>query len=546
MVDVEQPTEPRNRAVGRIAPVGLVGLVSIVSLVALLTVLLRLAYLTGPLSSDEGGFTMVARFWSAPGGELYGAQWVDRPPGLVAVFWLADQLGAHGVRLVAAVLGGAVVVLAGAIGALLGGARSSIWATLAASFLMLTPLTQSFMLNGELIASVWTLAAVASIVAAARPQVGRGRLVAGALAGFCASAAVLTKQNFLDATAFVGVLIVMGLLIEPAQRRRWAEIGAATAFGVALAWTIALSWAATHAGVGTLVEAMYGFRADAAVVLRQGPAESLQAMAGRRDDLVGFALGSGIVLLVIALTALTVLTLRRPGPLLTPLRAAGAAAAAIEMIGVVLGGSYWAHYLVGLSPMLILGTAVAVRRPAPTAARSAATVRDRSSPARTVRLVKVTVAAALIVAVGVTPIAASRAADKGTLVHTAQWLRAAAHPEDTLTVLYSHPNIIEASGLRPAYPYAWSLPVRTRDPQLRLLRSTLLGPKPPTWVLGWDPMGAWRLDADGRIQAALAQRYTRFATVCRRPVWLVRGTARTAPADPCARPSVTSVTSPPP
>ena len=42
---------------------------------------------------------MVAQHWQQGGRFLYGPQWVDRPPGLIALFAAAEHLGPYGVRL---------------------------------------------------------------------------------------------------------------------------------------------------------------------------------------------------------------------------------------------------------------------------------------------------------------------------------------------------------------------------------------------------------------------------------------------------------------
>jgi hypothetical protein len=58
-------------------------------------------FLSTRLGVDEGGFLAVAQHMGAPGRYLYGPLWVDRPPGLIAVFALAAHLGPYGARLVA-------------------------------------------------------------------------------------------------------------------------------------------------------------------------------------------------------------------------------------------------------------------------------------------------------------------------------------------------------------------------------------------------------------------------------------------------------------
>ena len=67
-----------------------------VFLAAAVAASVRLLLLTVPLSPDEAGFLLVAQQWH-PGTSLYGDYWVDRPPGLIALFGLAP--GPTGLRL---------------------------------------------------------------------------------------------------------------------------------------------------------------------------------------------------------------------------------------------------------------------------------------------------------------------------------------------------------------------------------------------------------------------------------------------------------------
>ena len=72
------------------------------------TLAVHLLFVTRHLGSDEGGYSVVAAHWFDGGPFVYGSQWVDRPPGLIGLFDVADRLGPYGVRLTAsAARGGA-------------------------------------------------------------------------------------------------------------------------------------------------------------------------------------------------------------------------------------------------------------------------------------------------------------------------------------------------------------------------------------------------------------------------------------------------------
>jgi hypothetical protein len=101
-------------------------------------------------------------------------------------------------------------------------------------------------------------------------------------------------------------------------------------------------------------------------------------------------------------------------------------------------------------------------------------------------------------------------------------------------VPFTHANVINASGLAPGYPYAWSLPVRTLDPRLSLLTGTLDSGSAPTRVVRWDHPHAWGLDPGNRIDTALHAHYHPVGVVCGHPVWLHDGVSRHLAAPPPA------------
>ena len=70
------------------------------------------------LSPDEAGYLIVGAQWGE-GACLYGDYWVDRPPGLIAIFEAADALGGTvPLRLIGALAAVLTVVLAGVLGRL--------------------------------------------------------------------------------------------------------------------------------------------------------------------------------------------------------------------------------------------------------------------------------------------------------------------------------------------------------------------------------------------------------------------------------------------
>jgi hypothetical protein len=268
---------------------------------------------------------------------------------------------------------------------------------------------------------------------------------------------------------------------------------------------------------------MFGFRSEATAVMEHG---SWSAPLDRMAQLAAIGCITGIVLFLAHFAFQHARRLTRPDPLPWAL----VATAAVEVLGIVGGANFWPHYLIALIPTLALTAGLAAHR--------------RMPGARTTR--RLVVAAVVITAV-LSPFQTIQAAnDENAAWSTGRWVAASARPTDTLTVTYTHSNAINASGLRPGYPYAWSLPTRTLDPHLHLLIATLgassvgtpSDPKrltAPTWVVHWDPSDSWKLDTTGRLHAALRASYRPVAHVCGHTVWLHDGLQRRlAPVPPAS------------
>jgi hypothetical protein len=473
-------------------------------------------FLSRELSSDEGGFAMVARASRAGGPYLYGRQWVDRPPGLMVVFDLAQRLGPFGVRLTAGLWATALVAAAAwAVSAVAGG-KAAPWAAWASFAFATSPLLEAYQLNGEIIATPLVLVAVAAACQALyrSPPLPYVALLA-ALSGASAASAVLIKQNFDDGLAFVGVFFVGAWLLRRFPRERLLVAFVAFLAGVSgpLLWVVA--WASRHGGISALGFAMFRFRAKAGEVIADG---SLHAPEVRLVDLVWLSLGTGMALLAVQV----LISQRRALLARSPLVWAVTLTAGVELLGVALGASYWPHYLLGLLPMLAFSTGVACRPGAPSRTTTRWLV---------VAVAVVTVFTAPVAAVGIH-------AHRSRPYLVARWLASSSQRDDTVVVAFTHANVIQASGLTSPYPYSWSLPVRTLDPGLTLFTHTLDdGRVAPTWVVRWNPPHSWRLDPHNHVAHALDAHYRKVAVVCGRAVWLHRGDNRTLASLPriCGR-----------
>jgi hypothetical protein len=490
-----------------------------VGLACVATLAAHLLSLARQLGPDEGGFAMVAQHWLDGGPYLYGAQWVDRPPGLIALFWTAQHLGPYGVRLVASVLAVALVAALAWAADAVGGRPAARWAAWAGFAFGSSVLFQAQQLNGELAAATFVAVSVAALLRAVRVSTNRAQTVLlGVLAGGSASVAVLMKQNFVDAFVFAAVLLTVGVATRTNRLtyRPGTVLTSVVGFtaGAGIPAVIALAWASGHGGPGALFYAMYGFRSDAAAVMANW---SWAAPQHRLEVLGQLALMSGLLVLLLHLAFNHRKRLRRTDPLPWAI----SAAAGVEVFGVVAGENFWPHYLIALIPMVALAAGLSVNR--------------RTPGWRWTRLLVVAAATATAVVTPVTALGAMHHTDAAYT--TGRWIAASAQPGDTLVVPFTHANVIDAAGLTPGYPYSWSLPVRTLDPNLALLTGTLSGPAAPTWVVRWDHPHTWGLDPDSQVDAALRARYRSVAVVCGHTVWLHDGVSRqlttTPPSSAC-------------
>lgn len=459
---------------------------------ALVAVALRVPYLSTSLRADEGGFLLVASQWR-PGSSLYGNYWVDRPPVLIAFYAVADRLGgATALRLMGCVLVFAAVLLAHHLGQV-AIRRVTPWPAGLALALVVLPWGGALEVNGELIAVPLVLlglvAAVRASAEADRDRRCRMWLAAGALG----SAAAMVKQNFLDVLVFSVVLVVMtawaGHRSDAAPgraRRTVAEVGAVGVGAVAVgAAVLVAAWARGTSPAG-LWDALVVFRLEAGKVIADSASEATDARL--RGLLLAMCLSGSVVLVLLFATHVV---RRWREPLVT----ATAVLLVWELFGVLAGGSYWLHYLVGLLPGLVLVASLVASR--------------TGLLGLTVRAV---VSYALVAAFVTTPLALVTTPPSHDLPAAASWLREHARPGDTATLLYGAPNILQATGLHSPYSELWSLPIRVRDPHLVHLETVLRGPAAPTWLLASHDLATWGVSSTA-ADTVVDHRYDAVAIV---------------------------------
>lgn len=479
---------------------------AVVAGVALLTAALRLPFLARQEYPDEGGLLLVARHWSDAGPWLYGALFVDRPPVLIGFFRVADLLGGVlALRLLGLLLAFAIVLLAGLVGDRVGGRRSAVAASIAAAALLTNPMLGSHEINAEIVGLPWVLgAALVGLRARERPGDARWWWAA---AGALAAVAPLVKQNLVDGLVFLLVLAIAGWWTGHRGRRAVSGRLLPVVAGASLPLALTVVWAAAGPGLAPLWHDVVTFRASASEVLASASSPANDDRA-RLLPLIALLSGLGPLLVVAAWR------LRRT-PVRDPVLLAAAALLLVELAGVVGGGSYWAHYLLALVPGVTLVVAIAAQAPARRLLGGA---------------VAVAVASTLI-AGGVTLVRQPEQT-LGREARLAAWLDAAHRRGDTGLIVHGQPQVLEMSGLRPAYPYLWSLPTRVLDPRLARMTAAFGAPAGPDWVVELGPLDTWSLDPTGSAQRGLDRGYRQVATVCGFPVLLRDDVRRDLPPTP--------------
>lgn len=479
-----------------------IGLARWVVVCGALHVLLRVPFLGLPLGIDEGGYAYVARDWAQGAGtSLYGDSWIDRSPALIGAYRMAMAVGAElgspelGIRLLGLVCGLAGVVACTLVARELVGRRAARVAALCAALLFAAPAVKANFSYAELLAAAPATFSIWFLLRGARATTRVPQATAWAAgAGALATLAVLMKQSSLGCAIVALAVAGVVLLVQRARLKVAAAAGGYVA-GFATVWLAVAAWALQGQGVGELLYALFGFRADAIGALAQNRATPLVQGA----QLVGLLMAAGILPLLIVSIARLDRVLRDHGAIACATLSAWLAG---DAVGVFAGGSYWSHYGVQLIPVATVAGAIGL-----------AWTRQR------IAIVSALAAIAVVQAVGFLALLQFEPFEEGSL-RTAAAVRTMAQPDDTLYVLYARANVLHYSGLRSPYPYNWSLMVRARPGARQQLLQLLRSPRRPDWIVAWQSPRSWGLDGDARVVSrTLAFRYRRVTTVCGRPIY---------------------------
>ncbi|MGH3502275.1 MAG: hypothetical protein ACRDQA_15520 [Nocardioidaceae bacterium] len=473
------------------------------------TAAMRLPFVRTAMEPDEGGFLMVAGQWHGQGPSLYGSQWVDRPPLLILIFKLASVLGDNAIalRLLALAFGLLTVTAAWWAGALINRGRGAAVGALVAAAVSSNALLDGYALTGEGIAATFVVVSCAlTLHCVYRADRRWQQAVLALAAGAVAALAFLVKQNFVDAGLFAVVLLT---LRSRTAHRSWPRIGYG-AVGLAIPLAAAAWWAHTDGpGVARLWSAIFRFRERAGEVMESSTSAAPQH---RFAIIVGIIIVSGLCLLLWQLVVAVRHVEGERALCIALLTMAGYAC-----VSIVLGSNWWRHYLLQLTPVLAMGAALATRP----AAR-----RLRPHLVTTVALISALVSTACLAPLELTGRLPGRS--DATL---AAWVAHASRRNDTIMLAYGSANVIEMAHLSTPYRYAWSLPIRTRDPHLTQYVDTLRGPRAPTWLVEIGDFDWWSLDTPA-FQHVRARRYHLAAKVCGHRIYLLNHHSRRLPPRP--------------
>ncbi|MGH3334508.1 MAG: hypothetical protein ACRDOZ_01730 [Nocardioides sp.] len=486
---------------------------------------LRFPGLFYPLGADEAGFTTVARHWEPRPESVYGPYFLDRPPILVGLVKVSDFIGGpYFLRVVAAAGCVLLVVAAAATGRealrfagvtdirLI--SRTGAWTAVLTAAFTANAMIDPVMAKGEVlgiplvVASFWL-----GLRALGRERVDRVSLGLAATAGTSAALALGLKQNMAAGLLF-GAILLLGARVE---RRittpELVRLGAAALFGALVPVLATVGWAeSADVRLEVLWHAIYGFRIDALSVVTggsaNGPAERGLLLLG-----IGVATGMAFVLAGVVFHA------RRLSHFSATLLVATLSVVVLDLGGLWLGGSLWRQYLFVLIPGLTLCAILllAVRVEVARRARALVVLAAATSVVSSVLW-------ASLYTAGVAP---------AFETHSGSAIAAAAAPGDTIVVYGGRADLVLASGLESPYPYLWSLPMRTLDPELEGLRGLLAGPDAPTWVVMMAPGYSWDRLGES-IRPVLDARYAVHGRVCRgRYVYLLNDVDRPPLAPAC-------------
>lgn len=454
---------------------------------AVVVVVMHARFLFMPLTTDEGGFMAVARWWRQ-GGHLYDDVFTDRPQGMIVLFRLLDMLGLDnpfGIRLLAILFAFMGVAACGVITARLAGPDAARLGALLVAVICSVPKYQGYVANGELLSCAPGAVSLACVLTAVWKQ-AHPRVWLLAVAGFFGAAAMSVKQTGFD--AFVTGLAVVAVLVLRRQwtvRERWASVGAMVG-GAAVPIAAMVIHAVATVGWGPWWFAIVEYRT------------STRSGAAVTDW--GNLFGSGrhaatvLALVVLICVGLAIWHARRKN---WSVLAVLGCWALLSVIAFYAGGQFYPHYWVILT--FPLGTIAAVLL---------ADVRVR-------RVRMWLLAGILILPIATTIRTTQRSLERdGALLGDTRlelnelvrdWYRDNHNPGDEVVALCSSPALFYDGYIPTSYRYLWPADIAYVPGAKEQLFDLLTGDDAPRYVAEYTLDDA--CDPEGWIPPVLAARY---------------------------------------
>ena len=466
----------------------------------LLTVLLRAPWLGTPLGNDEGGLAYIAGAGQGGGPFLYGAYFIDRPPLLLAVFRLAAETGGTAtVRTIGVLAALAGVTITMLLARAIAGERAARFAAVLTAILMSSVALGSVFTPAELLAVLPSTLSVLLVWRGTREGAARPGLLFAA--GFLAICALLVKQSFGDALLAGAACLSATCLWRDSPHREVVLAAAAYAGGIVAAIAGVEAWESVAAVPdGSAAYALLGFRLDGLGALA-GSGGGLPGRFAKRL-LVPLICSGFAVVLIWSVAGLR--SARADRVLIATLGAWGVGGG----LGVLGGGSYWAHYLIQLIPFVAVTASIALA----------------GASARRVRVTVAVLAACAVGGLVIGPLATTDEKSSAAAIGVA--LGDSARAGDTAHVLYSQADILYYSGLPDPFPYQWSLMLRAVPDARTELRALLSSPGRPTWIVEWERPAAYDFDRGGQTARLLDRHYRHISNACGVRVLVKRETAR--------------------
>ncbi len=470
-----------------------------VLLAVVVSVLARLRMVSTPLTGDEGGYIAVARVWSHSG-TLYRDAWIDRPQGLLVIYRMWDWLTGNStasVRMMAILFGIVMVASVASAVTSLAGRAAGVAAALIVAVTSSSPALEGHVANGELLGGAIACAGLA--VGCRAMRTGRWSwlfVVSGLLGG----AAISVKQS-----GFEG-LVAVGALLVAATIARWRSIASTILAlgGLAGGALAVLGLCALHGTVTVGFSRWWysfgGYRLEGRSAL-EGPNWD------RYHDTANIARPMVVpLLIVIAAGAIcgTVVAVRRmtqlrrhPGAP-SPAFVCCAAWLVSAVLAFAMGGQFYRHYWVTLTPsMAALGAVVLARLPRPRLTYLVVVALLVPAAISTMRVI--TTDDADIFMVSSDDVRGER--NEAVVA----WFDTHREPGDQLYVLCASAAVYAMAHTDPPYPYLWSDNVVKARGAQQALRDLFASDDAPRFVARYQRFAT--CDPSGELEQLINRRY---------------------------------------